>query len=418
MQYSEYYAAMRDILISVLKKYKSEGKKIAIWGGGLKGNAFLNIVDEKRQYIQAVVDMNEKLHGRRLNTGHLIVSKEYVIENKFDVIFVMNEMFYVDIYFMLEKMEYKGALLDVDYIIKHKCGEKEIYTNNYRKIDLHSDDLFGYKIEDLHSCLLDLLHEFDRICTKYNISYILEAGTALGTYRYNGFVPCDDDIDVAMKRNEYERFLKLAQNELPENMFIQGMKRGSQYPYPYVQLVMDNTCMVRENFKNLKMHFGVHIDIAPLDNVSANVNLQKKQFYKAKKITAIIRKKMIPEYYTGGIWYKNLIINLPYYLLKLVPLVLLRAIQKSIFQKYNKKQTGYIGDLCTHYKKIIAFREDKIFPGVKNVFSDKEYYAPKDIEYYLSIIYDDYKKMSPRENGTIKYNLVDMSLERNYHEED
>ena len=67
---------------------------------------------------------------------------------------------------------------------------------------------------------------------------------------------------------------------------------------------------------------------------------------------------------------------------------------------------------------LIVFEEQKIFPGEKRLFANADYYLPKDLDYYLSIMYDDYQKMSPRESGTVKYNLVDMSLEGNYDRKD
>ncbi len=78
--------------------------------------------------------------------------------------------------------------------------------------------------------------------------------------------------------------------------------------------------------------------------------------------------------------------------------------------------TGYVGDLCTHYKKLPVFEKDKLIPVSKHQFEDGEYPVPGDIAYYLGIMYDDYKKLSPRENGSVKYNLVAVSLDKNYGE--
>lgn len=418
LQYGEYYRSQRENWKQILKHYHDCNKKVVIWGGGLKGTAFLSVVDPCQKYIDAVVDLNSKLHGQRLKTGHPIVAKEYVEREQIDVILVMNELFYVDIYFMLQKQFYTGELIDVDYVIKHNCSVDSVLKNTYHDVDLQDDKLFGYTLEQIHECTLTLLHELDRICQKYNITYFLEAGSALGTYRYRDFVPCDDDIDVAILRKDYEKFLRVAPKELPDTMLIQKMERGRQYPYPYAQLVMDHTCFVRDNFRNLDMHFGLHIDIAPLDNVSDDPKLQQQHFTDAKKITHLIREKMIAEYCEGVCWYKRLIINWQYYLLKFVPLEVLRICQKHIFQRYDKMETGYVGDLCTHYKKTLVFQKAKILPTQKQYFADGYYPVPKDLEYYLSIIYDDYQKLSPRENGSVKYDLVAVSLEKNYREKD
>ena len=95
---------------------------------------------------------------------------------------------------------------------------------------------------------------------------------------------------------------------------------------------------------------------------------------------------------------------------------ILAKMQEREFARYANIDTGWVGDLCTHYKKVIAFEKKRLLPVGTMKFSDGEYPVPKDIEYYLEIMYDDYKKLSPRENGSIKYNMVAVSLEKNYGE--
>ena len=79
----------------------------------------------------------------------------------------------------------------------------------------------GISIQDVQAIELEILIELDRICRKNSIPYQLFAGTLLGAVRHNGFIPWDDDIDVAMKRNDYERFLECCSKELNSNYFLQ-----------------------------------------------------------------------------------------------------------------------------------------------------------------------------------------------------
>lgn len=416
IQYGDYYKTIAGELKILLKKYKEEGKRIVIWGAGLKGNAFLSLTDPEHKYIEAVVDMKESLHGTSLVTGHPVVAKDYVITNSIDVVFVMNELFYVDNYFMLDKMGYQGLLFDMDYLVKHKVKWEGIYHNNFEQVDLKDDKLFGYELSDIQYKILELLHEVDVICKRNHITYFLEAGTALGAERYNGFIPCDDDIDIALLREDYEKFIECAQRELPGGCLIQKMEAGSQYPYPYAQVVMDHTCFVRYNFKDLKMHHGIHIDVAPLDNVPVDEELQSRQFERVRNITKLIRTKLLPQYFNGKNPIKKFIVNSSYYFLKLVPLKILMIIQWKEFTRYNKINTGLVGDLCTHYKRLPVFEKDRLVPVSRCKFVDMEYPVPGDMDYYLSLMYDDYKKLSPRENGSVKYNLVAVSLDKNYEE--
>lgn len=75
-------------------------------------------------------------------------------------------------------------------------------------------------LEKVHRANLRLLKEIDRICRKYKISYMLDSGTLLGAVRHEGFIPWDDDVDLAFTRANYEMFLKVAPRELPEGMSL------------------------------------------------------------------------------------------------------------------------------------------------------------------------------------------------------
>lgn len=414
IQYGEYYRELSREMSLFLRRYVGEGKKVVIWGAGLKGNAFLSAADAQAEYVEAVVDMKESLHGTVLATGHKVVGREYVLEHAVDAVFIMNELFYVDNYFLLQKMGYKGRIYDVDYLVKHHVSCEQIYDYDFGQVDLDDSSLFGYTLQEIHEVLLEILKAVDRICRKHGISYFLEAGSALGAYRYQGMLPCDDDIDIAMLRDDYEHFLAVAKNELPEGLLLQEMSVGSQYPYPYAQVVKDHTCFVRYDFRKLNMHLGIHIDVAPLDNVSQESSLQKEQFERVRRITKLIRSKMLPEYFESRNPFKKLIVNGRYYLLKLVPLRVLMRRQWKEFTRYNCSDTGYVGDLCTHYKKIIVFEKKCLLPAGSLKFSGEEYPVPRDIDYYLGIMYDDYKTVSPRETGSVKYNLVAVSLNENY----
>ena len=70
-----------------------------------------------------------------------------------------------------------------------------------------------YDMSRVHEANLTILKEIDRICRKYNIRYMLDAGTLIGAVRHKGFIPWDDDADVAFTRNQYEAFMKVAPRE-------------------------------------------------------------------------------------------------------------------------------------------------------------------------------------------------------------
>lgn len=75
-----------------------------------------------------------------------------------------------------------------------------------------------YDLTKVHEINLKILKEIDRICRKYKIKYMLDGGTLLGAVRHKGFIPWDDDADIAFTRNNYEAFLKVVKRELPDTM--------------------------------------------------------------------------------------------------------------------------------------------------------------------------------------------------------
>ncbi len=81
------------------------------------------------------------------------------------------------------------------------------------------DNSYGLLI--IHETNLRMLREIDRICSKYDIQYMLDAGTLIGALREGGFIPWDDDVDIAMRREDWERFKTVAESELPDSMHLQ-----------------------------------------------------------------------------------------------------------------------------------------------------------------------------------------------------
>jgi lipopolysaccharide cholinephosphotransferase len=131
------------------------------------------------------------------------------------------------------------------------------------------DYLVSKEMKEIWAVELDLLSEFDRVCTKYNIKYFASGGTLLGAIRHHGFIPWDDDIDLAMARKDYEKLCEIAPKEFIHPFFFQteytdpGSLRG------HAQLRNSLTTGIIKNEYQLKkkINQGIFIDIFPLDGV-------------------------------------------------------------------------------------------------------------------------------------------------------
>ena len=134
--------------------------------------------------------------------------------------------------------------------------------------------------------MLEMLRVLDRVCSKHGISYQLFAGTALGAVRHSGFIPWDDDLDVVMLRNEYNRFLKVAPEEVGEPYYVQA-EFSDHWPCAFSKLRKNGTaCIERYIPKDPQTHQGVYIDIFPCDNLSSNRLMRGLQFVASKLLIA------------------------------------------------------------------------------------------------------------------------------------
>ena len=107
------------------------------------------------------------------------------------------------------------------------------------------------------------------ICQKYDLKYYLASGTLLGAVKYQGFIPWDDDIDVFLIRDDYERLLKILETEDNADFMVLTCYNTKDYYYPYAKLVNKHTKVI-DNARNIKK-LGVFIDVFPLDYLDDNV---------------------------------------------------------------------------------------------------------------------------------------------------
>lgn len=130
----------------------------------------------------------------------------------------------------------------------------------------------------LHAELYDILSEVIRVCNKYNISYFAIGGTAIGALYDQAILPWDDDIDIGMTRDNYNRFIEIAPKELSSNYFLSYQDTDPHTPYYFAKVKKNNTLFVEELFKNVPMHQGMFVDIFPFDRIPDNKILRKIQY--------------------------------------------------------------------------------------------------------------------------------------------
>lgn len=122
----------------------------------------------------------------------------------------------------------------------------------------------------------DLLRVFVEICEKHQLRYFLCGGTLLGCVRSNGFIPWDDDVDVDMPREDYERFLVVAKSELTDPFFLQTFRTDPGYFSGHAQLRNSLTAALLEGEEEETYNRGIFLDIFPLDDIPSDSKMLKK----------------------------------------------------------------------------------------------------------------------------------------------
>lgn len=140
------------------------------------------------------------------------------------------------------------------------------------------------ELNKLHQILLKLLGEVNRICEKHNISYFATGGTAIGAVRHKGFIPWDDDMDIGMTRDNYEKFLSVCDDELSDQFFILNYETNKNYYAYFSKLCIRGTTFVESETTHLKYDHCVFLDIFPYDNVPDDLK-QRNKFYKKINIS-------------------------------------------------------------------------------------------------------------------------------------
>mgnify|MGYP005801824503 FL=1 len=123
---------------------------------------------------------------------------------------------------------------------------------------------------------LELFQAFLQVCRQLGLSYYLICGSALGAVKYRGFIPWDDDMDLAMLRPEYEVFLAQAPDLLSAHIFLQNYKTDPAFPAIYSKLRYSGTAYIEKAARKLAMHHGIFIDLFPLDGYPAEPARQRR----------------------------------------------------------------------------------------------------------------------------------------------
>lgn len=233
------------------------------------------------------------------------------------------------------------------------------------------------QLGQVQDTIYNIFKEFDRVCRKYDIKYSMEGGTLLGAVKYQNFVPWDDDIDVIMVREEYDRFLKVAPDELNEDYFLQSYNNVPEFPLNYAKLCYKKSTIFDYDYSHLKnMCHGIFVDIFPIDNVKKETLRTHCSlvgvFTSARKTKLKVNFGKVPT--AKKIVYKTL---------SLLPMKWLVWLVNKSCTMYNKQKTQFKYEVCNSNKKFSPLPCEMYENLTHLPFRDGEFLAVSDYDAFL-----------------------------------
>ena len=252
---------------------------------------------------------------------------------------------------------------------------------------------------ELKQCLLNILIAFADYCDKYELNYILIDGTLLGAIRHQGFIPWDDDIDVFMPREDYDKFHKIVEKEPIKNNYILESLLIGNSPNPYAKVVDKNTEII--NAKS-DINNSLWIDIFPVDGVSQemvdNISAVNKKLWREYMLLTKSSNRLT------GLNSVSQLIKTLYAKFTGTPKKHGKKLDKYA-RRYSVRETPYAANIA--WGDLVSYMEyEKLFENrIKVSFENHMFYTTGYYEEYLEKMYGDYMQIPP-ENERDTHNII------------
>lgn len=258
-----------------------------------------------------------------------------------------------------------------------------------------------YKPEDLkrvQETEVEILQEIIRVCEQYGFQYWVYGGTLIGTIRHDGFIPWDDDIDIGMMRDDFEKFIEVAPTALKKGYTLQHFKTDPKTPTYHAKVRKDGTEFVEWYARNMDIHQGIFVDIMPHDLIPENEEERakyrktaewRKQLFIAKSVTdtTITRGKKV--------WIRTLE-------RRILHVLMLPCSKKWLYERVDSYMRQYNGTnshmFTTRAMKVSENALEDVFPLQKHRFENIEVFVPANYDIVLRRNYGDYMKLPSPEN--------------------
>ena len=274
-----------------------------------------------------------------------------------------------------------------------------------------------YDLTKVHEINLKILKEIDRICRKYKIKYMLDGGTLLGAVRHKGFIPWDDDADIAFTRNNYEAFLKVVRRELPDTMELLMPEdfQGGRAFFDFTARVIYKNSRRHEDSPEVQYYEGklnhLWVDLFIIDELP--------QSKAAAGFTRLLHKSiyllaMGHRYHLDFSKYSlfhKLAVGGGFAVGRLVPMKLIFKMQHAaaLKDKHGRSSLRYYSNYQPDYL-YVTLEGEWCEKTLDMEFEDLELMAPIGFTHVLELIYGDYRKLPPPEKRVPAHSTIEIQI--------
>lgn len=250
---------------------------------------------------------------------------------------------------------------------------------------------------------LGILEDFIKVCEKYDLVYFMLGGTGIGVVRHQGFIPWDDDIDVAMPREDYDKFMEVMDQELGDRYKILTPLVDKNYACNVTHLQKKGTKFVPYVSRKMKCDLCIDIDIFPLDHMPDDPAKRRRQLKKTWILNKLIFLCGSPEPIIplNGIKKQvaRIICASTHYMLKILhvsPRFLYKCLLREA-KRYNDQKTKYINAFEVTMSDRAYISQKELFPLKKMPFEHLMVNMPNDYDTYLRRLFGDYMQLPPKD---------------------
>ncbi|EGT3616174.1 LicD family protein [Clostridium perfringens] len=260
-------------------------------------------------------------------------------------------------------------------------------------------------LKEAQELMTTILKDIDTICKKNNIDYWIESGTLLGAVRHKGFIPWDDDIDIGMLREDYNKFIEIASRELKDDIILCNFKNEKNVQYQWSKVKHKYSKIIEEG--NTSENSGLFVDIFPYDFYSRKGN----DFSSILKKT--YKKKFAVLHYSG-LDNKSIICNsdrIKKYICKILKKVFLNktfnelcneVVGKIPVKEREENDVLSYGIEVTAYDNYLEYED--IFPLKEINFENITVKSPNKKEKYLKNLYGENYMELPKHKDRVFHN--------------